>query len=75
MIPSTDFWILWAIVVGVLAFVMYEQAGLDLPDWHTISYYSQFNAWLFWGILAAFPTTGIGLAIWWWFHIHGGIAK
>jgi hypothetical protein len=67
-----DYVILLGLLVVVAAFVAYEEAGLRLDGWHTISYFSQHNLVLFIAILVLIPASGLGVTVWWWFHIRRG---
>ena len=61
--------VLLGLAVLVLAFVAYEMAGLSLPGWDTVSFFSQRSDPLFVTIFALFILGGLGGAGWWYWHI------
>ena len=67
-----DYVILLGLLVVVAAFVAYEEAGLRLEGWHTISFVAQHNLVLFIAILILIPVSALGLMGWWWWHIRRG---
>lgn len=64
--------ILLALLVAVGGFVAYEEAGLRLDGWHTVSYFAQQKPVLFLAILILIPVSALGLMAWWWWHIRRG---
>jgi len=67
---SSYAWLL-ALLVLVGLFVAYEEAGLRLKGWHTISWYAQHRRSVFVVILVAFLLGGGIGAVWWTRHIFG----
>lgn len=65
---------LLGLLVAVGIFVLIELFGLDLrfPLWHTISFWSQEHAWLFFVILVLILAVSPVGAILWWEHIRRG---
>lgn len=59
-----DLTVLFIVAILTLAFIFYEIAGLTLPGWHTISYYSHNHWYLRYLILVGFALT----PFWWFAH-------
>lgn len=60
--------ILLVLCILVLLFAAYEEAGLRLKGWHTISWYAHHLKPIRIGITGAFIVAGITGAIWFWNH-------
>lgn len=65
MSPKTKIRIFEGVVIIGIVVAIFEYVGLATPYWHSISFYAQHNAWIYFGILGFFAA----LPIWWIYHI------
>jgi hypothetical protein len=66
-----DLAVLFVLAIMTMGFIFYELAGLTLPGWHTISWFSHHHMYLRVVILIAFALT----VPWWWLHSGSDIPR